>query len=140
MIRNITAAIVGIIVAVSLVWIIEALGHMVYPLPVDIDFGDSEQVRTFTATLPAGAILFVGAAWAFGAFCGTIVAALIATAKPVIYGIIVGGIVLAGSISMLIIIPHPWWFRIAAPIAVLVAAFLGTYVAPQLRRPRTDSE
>ena len=140
MFRNIAAAIVGVIVAVSLIWLIEALGHVVYPLPADIDFGDSEQVRTFTATLPAAAILFVGAAWAFGAFCGTVIAALIATAKPVIYAIIVGGIVLAGSISMLIIIPHPWWFRIAAPIAVLVAACLGVYVAPQLRRPGTSSE
>lgn len=140
MIRNIAAAIVGVIVAVSLIWLIETLGHVVYPLPADIDFGNSEQVRTFTTTLPAGAILFVGAAWAFGAFCGTVIAALIATAKPVIYAIIVGGIVLAGSISMLIIIPHPGWFTISAPIAVLVAACLGMYVAPQLRKPRTDSE
>ena len=140
MIRNIVAAIVGVIVAVSLVWLIETLGHMVYPLPDDVDFSDSEQVRTFTATLPAAAVLFVGAAWAFGAFCGTVIAALIATAKPVIYAIIVGGIVLAGSISMLIIIPHPGWFTITAPIAVLVAAYLGMYVAPRLRRPRTDSE
>ena len=92
------------------------------------------------STLPVGSILFVGAAWAIGTFLGTVSGTLISTTGPLPYAIVVGGIVLAGAATMLLLIPHPYWFTALAPIAIIVAAFLATKVAPRLRPSRSSGE
>jgi hypothetical protein len=132
-IRKLLAAVAGIAVAMLAIWAVESLGHLVYPPPADIEFGDPDEVRAFMATLPVGSILFVGAAWAAGAFLGTLAGASLSRTKPLPYAVLVGGIVLAGAITMLLIIPHPWWFTISAPLAIIVAAFLGMRIVPRLR-------
>jgi hypothetical protein len=38
--RNIGAGILGVVVAVALVWVIEMLGHSIYPPPPGLDFSD----------------------------------------------------------------------------------------------------
>ena len=134
MVRNIAAGIVGVVVAIILVQGIEMLSHVIYPIPEDMDFSDIRKVREFMTTLPVGAILSVGLAWSIGAFGGTLVGAWIATAKPLIYAIVVGGFVLAGAVAMLIMWPHPWWFTISAPLAVVVGAYLGMSIGSQLRK------
>ena len=137
MLRNVAAAIAGLVIALALVQAVEMLGHAIYPPPADFELD-----RTFIATLPVGGVLFIGAAWATGAFCGTLAGALMARedSRPLIYAIVVGGVVLAGAIAMLIIIPHPWWFTISAPLAVVVSAFLGMQVAVFFRKSRRRSE
>ena len=126
-IKNLLAVIAGIATFALLIMAIEWISHQVYP-PPDIDFSEPDQIRAFMSTIPVGAILFIGLAWMAGAFCGTIVASYIGTLKPLYFGIIIGGLVLAGSITNLLIIPHPVWFTVAAPIAVILA----TYAAVQL--------
>ena len=133
MIRSLAAAVAGIVVALLTIQLVQMLGHLVYPPPTDIEFDNPELVREFMSTLPVGSILFVGAAWAIGAFLGTLAGALLARSKPLPYAIVTGGIVLAGAITMLLVIPHPWWFTIAAPLAIVVAAALAAYLAPGLR-------
>lgn len=140
MIRNLGAAIIGIVVAMLTIKVIEILGHFIYPPPADVEFGDPEQVREFIATLPVGSILFVGAAWAIGTFLGTVAGTLLSTTGPLPYAIVVGGIVLAGAATMLLLIPHPYWFTALAPIAIIVAAFLATKVAPRLWPARSGGE
>lgn len=140
MIRKLAAGLVGVIVAMLTIQLVEALGHLVYPPPADIEFGDPEQVREFMSTLPVGSILFVGIAWALGTFLGTVAGALLAKSGPLPYAIVVGGIVLAGAATMLVIIPHPWWFTIAAPASIVIAAFLATIVAPRLVPSRDAPE
>ena len=138
MLRKLAAAVVGIIVAIATIQVVELLGHLVYPPPADIEFDNVEQVREFMASLPTGSILFVGAAWAVGTFLGTLAGALLSKSKPLPYAIVVGGIVLAGAATMLLIIPHPLWFTIAAPVAVIIAAILAMYAANGLR-PSPDA-
>lgn len=115
---------------------VEMLGHLAYPPPTDIEFGDPEQVREFMATLPVGSLLFVGGAWVAGAFLGTLAGALTSTTRPLPYAVVTGGIVLAGAITMLLIIPHPRWFTIGAPVAIIIAAFLGMVFAARIRPSR----
>ena len=139
MIRKLVAAVVAVIVTLLTIQVVEVLGHLVYPPPADIEFGDPDQVREFMSSLPVGSILFVGAAWAFGKLLGTLDGALVSISNPLPYAIVVGGLVLAGSVTMLLIIPHPWWFTVAAPLSIIAAAILGIYLAPGLR-PSADTE
>lgn len=140
MIRKLAAAVVGLIVAMLTIQLVQTIGHLVYPPPTDFEFGEPEEVRAFMSTLPIGSILFVGAAWAAGTFLGTLAGAVISRSRPLPYAIVVGGIVMAGAITMLIIIPHPWWFTIAAPISIVAAAILAMYLAPGLRPSTSATE
>ena len=140
MIRKLAAAVAGVGVAMLTIQVVEMLGHLVYPPPADIEFGDPEQVREFMSTLPVGSLLFVGAAWAASTFLGTLAGALISGSRPLPYAVVVGGIVLAGAATMLLIIPHPWWFTAAAPVSIVGAAILAVYLAPGLRPPSRSAE
>ena len=125
MVKNIVAGFAGIIVAGLLVWLVEMLGHTVYPPPTDINFADADAMRAYIDTLPIGALLFVAAAWFIGTLGGTFLACKLGDAKPMIYAIVVGGLMLVATVANLIMIPHPLWFSILGVIGILVAAWLG---------------
>lgn len=123
--RNIGAAIVGVFVAVGVVWAIESIGHSVYPPPPSLDLTDAEAMRAYADALPIGALLFVALAWFSGTLAGTWVACRIGTASPLVFVLIVGGLILAAAITNLMLIPHPLWFAALGTIAILVGAWLG---------------
>lgn len=123
--KNIAAGIVGVIVAVALVWLVEKLGHAVYPPPADLDFANPDAMRAYMSSVPLGALLFVAGAWFAGTLGGTIAACKIGTAKPLTYAIVVGGIMLLATAANLIMIPHPVWFSILGIAGIVIAAWLG---------------
>ncbi len=124
--KNIAAGVAGVVVAFALVWVVEKIGHTVYPPPPDLDFADPDAMRAYIQTLPAGALLFVAAAWFVGATGGTCVACAIGTANPRVFAAIVGGLVLVATAINLVMIPHPTWFAILGVAGILVGAWLGT--------------
>ena len=124
--RNIAAGIVGVIVAFAVVWIVEKIGHTVYPPPTDLNFADAEAMKDYVATVPLGALLFVAAAWFAGATAGTCAACAIGTAKPMYLAVVVGGLVFVAASMNLVMIPHPMWFSVLGLVGILVGAGLGT--------------
>ena len=80
--KNIIAGITGVVIAVALVWVVEKVGHAVYPPPPDLNFADPDAMRAYIETVPLGALLFVAAAWFIGTLCGTCAACAIGTANP----------------------------------------------------------
>ncbi|MDJ0749077.1 MAG: hypothetical protein QNJ11_06315 [Woeseiaceae bacterium] len=126
MVRNIAAAVVGIVVAFALVWVVEKTGHAVYPPPENLNFADAEAMQDYVATLPLGALLFVAAAWFAGAAAGTCAACAIGTARPMYLAVVVGGLVFVAASINLLMIPHPIWFSVLGLAGILVGAGLGT--------------
>ena len=124
--RNIVAGVVGVIVASVLVWVVQKIGHTVYPPPTDLNLADAEALRDYVASLPVGALLFVAAAWFVGATAGTCAACGIGTAKPMYLAVVVGGFVFIAASANLVMIPHPIWFSVLGLVGVLVGAGLGT--------------
>ena len=124
--RNIAAGVVGIIVAFALVWVVETIGHIVYPPPDDLNFADAEAMRDYVATLPIGALLFVAGAWFIAATAGTCAACAIGTASPMRFALVVGGLVFVAASVNLFMIPHPAWFSVLGLVGILIGAFLGT--------------
>lgn len=123
--KNIAAGVVGVLVAVGLVWITEMIGHSTYPMPAELDVSDSDAMRSYIAGLPLGAFAFVGAGWFLGTLAGTLAACRIGTAKPQTFAMVVGGLILAATAFNLAIIPHPLWFTITGVTGIIVAAWLG---------------
>ena len=124
--RNIGAGLAGVIISMVLVWVVEKIGHVVYPPPADLNFADPDAMRAYIETLPLGALLFVAAAWFIGTLGGTCAACAIGTAKPIIFAAVVGGLMLVATVVNLVMIPHPTWFSILGVVGILIAAWLGT--------------
>ena len=120
--RNLGAGFAGVVIAGLLVWVVEMIGHSIFPVPEGPDFSDIE-------ALPIGALLAVVVAWIVGAIGGTFAACRIATAPPYIYAILVGGFILLGIGFMLSIIPHPTWMAVTGVVGTIVGAWLGMFLA-----------
>jgi hypothetical protein len=121
--RRIAAVVVGIVVAFSLVFCIELIGHRVYPAPADLDFHQPDVVAKYMQTLPVGAFLFVLGGFALATLGGGFVAARIAGDRPYLFAGIIGALMLAATIANLMMIPHPLWFSVSA-IALIVGAMV----------------
>ena len=134
--KNIGAGIAGVIVAVALVWVVELIGHSIYPTPADLDHGNSDVMRAYIDTLPLGAMLAVAIAWFVGSLGGCFVACRLGSARPLIYALIVGGMMFAGAVFNLLIIPHPSWFSALG----IVGIFVGTWSGMTLGRSKMTIE
>jgi len=131
MFRNLLAGTASLATAIALIALIQQLGHLLYPVPTDVDFADPDAVREYTASLPFFAILFVAISYAVGTLVGVLVGASIGTAKPLLFAVVVGGFVLVATIANLVLIPHPLWFTIVAPLAIVASAWVGMQLAPK---------
>lgn len=130
MFRNVAAAVVGLVIAFVLIMAIEKVGHVIYPPPPDLDFSDPEAIRPYIATMPMLALLFPMFAWMIGTFSGSLVACFIGTARPLGFAVVVGGLVVAGTVANLIVIPHPLWFSVVSLIGIVASAWLAMRLVP----------
>jgi hypothetical protein len=122
--RKIFAVVLGVIVAVVLIIAIEALSHVVYPLPDSVDANDMEALRAYVMAAPIGALLFVMGAWIAATLIGGLLACLIARETPLVYSAIIGGLVLLGTVINLISLPHPLWFSSTSILAIIATIFI----------------
>jgi hypothetical protein len=129
MVRNVAAALAGIITAFVMIMLIEELGHIIYPPPADLDVSNPDVMRPYIATLPFLALLFPMIAWVVATFAGTVLACKIGTANPLLFAATVGGLVLAGTIANLIMIKHPLWFSLVSLVAVAASAWIAARVS-----------
>ena len=139
MMRMLLGTLVGVAVAFGTVLIMQKIGHSVFPPPADFDAENTEAIRTYVASAPIGSLLFVLASYFIGTFDGVFVACLIARTKYHVFGVIIGGMMLAATIANLILIPHPHWFSAAAVIGIvtctLMAVFLAVRALPERAHP-----
>ncbi|WP_372367181.1 hypothetical protein [Candidatus Uabimicrobium sp. HlEnr_7] len=126
--RLIGGILLGLIIGIATVALVEYIGHLVYPVPTDLDLNNKEQMKEYVKNLPFGAFLFVLLAWATGVGFGSFVATKVNKNK-MISGITVGIFFLLATIINLIIIPHPTWFLLCGLSVFPIFSFLGAKVA-----------
>jgi len=131
MIRNAAAIIIGLATAILLIFLVQKVGHVVYPPRDDLDTNDVTAMRTYFSQLPLLAQLFPIFSYFIGAFVGSVVAPAIGTAQPKNLVGIIGLILLALTISNLIAIPHPHWFSALAIAVIIGGSWLAAQLAPQ---------
>lgn len=124
--KNLAAGLVGVVIAMLSVWLVQKIGHAVYPPSADIDPNDIEAMKAYVATLPIGALLFVVASYFIGTMVGTCIACTIGTMLPRIYALLIGCLMLVATTMNVMMIPHPTWFILAVVAAIVVGAWLGT--------------
>lgn len=138
MIRNAAAIIVGLTTAILLIFVVQKVGHFIYPPPPDLDTNDVDAMRTYFSQLPLLAQLFPVLSYLLGAFFGPVVACAIGTAQPKNLAGIIGLVLLALTISNLISIPHPHWFSAFAIAVIVGGAWAGMRIATGSRTEVTS--
>jgi hypothetical protein len=119
----------GALATVAIIMAVEGLSAKLFPLPLGVDPRNPESLKAVMAHMPAGALLLVAAGWFLGTFAGAWVAARIAGRAPLVHGLILGVLFLAGAIANLLAIPHPVWFWVLSVALFLPAAYLGAKLA-----------
>jgi hypothetical protein len=123
--RTFLAIIGGIVAGVISIGIIQYIGHAVCPVGADFDSTNIEQVAMKMDQIPLGAKLFVLLAWAIGSLVGGFTATNIAQKNALIAAMITGAVLLFFGILNMIMLPHPFWFWIAAIVVFMPLAWLG---------------
>lgn len=126
--KNVLAAVAGLMVAAILTFGIESLSAILFPFPEGADPTDMEWLKNNVDAIPSGALIVVGFAHLIGIVCGMFVAGLISKTS-MIPAYVVGVLMLAGTIANLFMIPHPAWFAITDLIGVLIGILLGRKLA-----------
>ena len=140
MLRDVLGAIAGIAVAVLTVMLFEWISHMLYPVPADLDVTSTTALADHMASAPPGALILVVAGYFVATFDGTFIAAWIGRAKPFIFALVVGVLMLVATVSNLIVIPHPMWFNIAAVAGIIIAAWSATVAVPAVVKSNASSQ
>ncbi len=131
MIKNSFAILFGILVAIGIIFIFEALGHLIYPTPTGLKLDDPRQLENMIAHLPIGNLLFVLMAWMLGAFSGAFGTMFFAKSRHWALPATVSAFVFAAAISNFFFVPYPVWFEIAAIIAIPISGLVAWHLYPR---------
>lgn len=118
--------IVGVVIAIGLISLIEAIGHQLYPPAAGVALDNPEAMAAYIERAPTAALLFPPLGWLIGAALGGW-AAIRLSRRPWA-GWVIAGLVLLGGIINLFLIPAPLWMQIAA----IAAPILGGWIATRL--------
>jgi hypothetical protein len=131
--RSILAVVLGFVTLFTVVSAAEFIGHAVFPMPPGIDLKSPESIKANADKLPLGVFVSLLVGWALAAVAGAWVAARLAPAQKLRFGLTIGVIGLLAAIGDMLMIPHPPWVWAVAIVEFLPAAYLGA----RLAMPRT---
>jgi hypothetical protein len=109
----------------------EHIGHAIVPPPPGFDHHDAAAVRA----LPMGTSAALLLSWAMGTFAGAWEAARLAPAGKLVSGLAVALFGLLGAVTIMSMMPHPFWMWLVAVAVFLPVAYLGATLAARRTRP-----
>lgn len=125
LVRNILALLAGVFGGGFVVMLVQAVNGLLYPPPPGLNFRDAEQMKTYAATLPAGAFLVVLLSYLAGFTVAVFVAARLSGDAPRRQGVLTVLFFGAASVMNLMALPHPWWFWLGNAGVLAVAGWAG---------------
>jgi hypothetical protein len=123
--RTILGIVVGVLVAMAVVFATEWVIQLIAPAPADFNMRDPEQVRTRVASLPTWMIALVLVGYLVGTGLGSWAAVRIARTTALWPGLVVGAAIFLATLYNLMTIPHPIWFMGIAVVGIPIASWLG---------------
>lgn len=108
--RRILAVVGGLLAGSICIWLMEALGHFLYPLPAGVEPTNVEAFKAYVSTLPFAALLLVLVGYSLGAVVSGFISTKIANDGKNRYAIICGVFFLLATVYNMIMLPTPVWF------------------------------
>lgn len=122
--RKFLGVIAGVVALGLVVWVVEAISHTIWPMPVGIDPKDPAQLAKVMDLVPLAAKIAVVVAWFLGAVAGAWVGAKVAQWPTAGWIVVAIGICL--GVMTLFMIPHPLWMQVAAVLVPLAGGWIAT--------------
>ena len=127
MLRRILAIVAGLVSAMAIMFAIEAVGRVLFPLPSGMTLTDPQSMRERANMIPVGALASVLVAWTAGALAGSYSVGRLIGTRGASLAYVAGGVVLVWAALMTMRMPHPIWFVAATPILIVGATILGAW-------------
>ena len=121
--KTFLATVAGIIVGVFTVWAIEAIGHLLFPLPAELTPTNLEGLKQVVMIMPIKSLLVVIIAQIIGVFSGMYVG-FIMQRESLTPLYIIAGLFIFSTLLNLILMPHPTWFMITDLSSILLVSLL----------------
>lgn len=112
MIRRILAVVGGILTGSLAIWLMETLGHYLYPLPAGVGPNNMAEFKEYVSNLPFPALLLVIVGYALGAVVSGFVSTKIGKDGKNRYALICGVFFLLATVYNMSVLPTPIWFWI----------------------------
>lgn len=135
MLKRLTSVLAGCSAGIAIIFLIESVSHLLYPMPDGIDPNNPEMLKEMMSHIPVGALLLVLLAGLLGGFAGGIVAGLFDRENAKKRALVVGAVLTLLGILNLFMIPHPLWF-IVVNVTVYIA---GAYTGSLLIKPKQNA-
>ena len=128
MLRTIFALVAGLFATMIVITGMELLAaKWLFPLPPGLDPHNLDQVNAFAGSLSTSAYAWILGGWLLGSFVGAAVAALVSHRHRPLLALIIGALVVAGTIANAMSIHHPQWviaLGVVLPIPLALLAEL----------------
>lgn len=121
--KTFLATVAGIIVGVFTIWAMEAIGHLLFPLPAELTPTNLEELKQVVMIMPIKSLLVVIIAQIIGVFSGMYVG-FIMQRESLTPLYIIAGLFIFSTVLNLISIPHPTWFMITDLSSILLVSLL----------------
>ena len=121
--KTFLATVAGIIVGVFTIWAIEAIGHLLFPLPAELTPTNLEELKQVVMIMPIKSLLVVIIAQIIGVFSGMYVG-FIMQRESLTPLYIIAGLFIFSTVLNLILMPHPTWFMITDLSSILLVSLL----------------
>jgi hypothetical protein len=123
MLRSVLGVIIGIISGFVVIYAVEHVGQLIWPVATELDLKDKAAAAAFLAGMPIGGLVTVVVAWILGAYTGSMVALLMSDRRR-IAGNIPAALIFAASVLVLFMLPHPLWMAVAGLGGIIAAGWL----------------
>jgi hypothetical protein len=123
MLRSVLGVIIGIISGFVVIYAVEHVGQLIWPVATELDLKDKAAAAAFLAAMPIGGLVTVVVAWILGAYTGSMVALLMSDRRR-IAGIIPAALIFAATVLVLFMLPHPLWMAVAGLGGIIGAGWL----------------
>lgn len=129
MLRTIAGLVAGLMVGILALGLMLGIGQAIFPPPQDTQGLTVEQIGTMHRSV--GTLISTLIAWGLGAAAGGMIAAWIARVGlwP---AYVIGAIIFATAAWIMMMIAHPWWMWLGAPLFIGGGAWLGGQAAARL--------
>ena len=123
MLRSVLGVIIGIISGFVVIYAVEHVGQLIWPVATELDLKDKASAAAFLAAMPIGGLVTVVVAWILGAYTGSMVALLMSDRRR-IAGIIPVALIFAATVLVLFMLPHPLWMAVTGLGGIIGAGWL----------------
>lgn len=125
MLRTVLATVIGLMAAFLVIYGVEWLSSLRYPLPKDLDIANHQAMTAYIAHLPKGALINVLVGWALGSIvCGFLIR-IISKSSSKTAAYLAGLLLMTTGIVNIFMYPHPIWFIVIGVLLFIPCTLLG---------------